>query len=96
MKFPIPLHRETKRQLVHVCVGMVLATLIYLKIFGPTIMVILLIAGFLLSFLAQRHRLPLISWLLDEMERPEKKVLPGGATLHYLAGCTLVDRKSVV
>src|SRR3989338_268993 len=86
----IPLHCETKRQLLYVLVGMVLATLIYLKIFGPTIMITLLVIGFFLSCLAQRRRLPLISWLLDEMERPEKKVLPGSAKLHYLAGCTLV------
>lgn len=82
--------RETKRQIMHIFSGMVLAALIYFKILDATRLFILLVLGLVLSLIVRHHRLPVISWMLDHMEREGNHILPGLSTLHYLAGCIIV------
>ena len=82
--------RETKRQLLHIAVGLVLVWLIHIEVLNPINMTVLLVIGFLLSLLQQKVNIPGITMLLKHMERPDKKILPGGSTLHYLAGATFV------
>ncbi len=81
---------ELKRQLMHIVVGLVTITLIYFEILSPISLLLLIIAGILLSFLCKRVRLPIISTFLDHVEREEqKKNFPGKGTIFFFIGVLL-------
>ncbi len=82
---------EFRRQLVHILVGLITVILIYFDLLSPWAIFLLIIAGLLLSFIAKRVDIPLISFFLDHLEREEqKKTFPGKGTIFFFIGVLLV------
>ncbi len=82
--------RELKRQLLHIMVGLVTVILLYYEILSSWALFLLIIAGVLLSFLVKRIRLPLISFFLDHVERPEQmRTFPGKGSIFFFIGVLL-------
>src|SRR3989344_7466096 len=83
---------ELKRQLMHLLVGIVTVLLLYLDILSPFSIFLLILIGFLLSFLVKRKiKVPVINWFLHNFERPEQMdTLPGKGTLFFFIGSLLV------
>ncbi|MBI2146717.1 hypothetical protein HYU22_05245 [Candidatus Woesearchaeota archaeon] len=83
---------ELKRQLLHILVGLVTVLLLYLDILSAFSIFLLILIGFLLSFLVKRKiRLPVLDWFLRNFERPEQlDTLPGKGTLFFFIGSLLV------
>ncbi len=83
---------ELKRQLMHILVGIVTVTLLYFDILSPWALFLMIIIGFLLSFLVKRNvKVPLIDWFLRHFERPDQmNNFPGKGTLFFFIGSLLV------
>lgn len=83
---------ELKRQLMHMLVGIVTVTLLYFDLLSPWALFLLIIIGFLLSFLVKRNvKVPLIDWFLHHFERPDQmNNFPGKGTLFFFIGSLLV------
>jgi len=81
---------EFRRQLFHVGIGLALVGLVYLEILTPFLLFLIIINGFLLSFLSKRIDLPLVSFFLDLVERPEqRRKFPGKGVLFMFIGSLL-------
>ncbi len=82
---------ELKRQAMHLLVGMVLVLLLYYNILSALALFLLIINGFLLSFICKHAQVPVISWFLNHFEREDKKnSFPGKGMLFLFIGSLLV------
>ena len=82
---------EIKRQLFHVFLGLIIMFLISYNLLTKTQLFIIIIIGFITSFVARKKKLPLIHWLLTEFERERLvKKFPGKGLIFFLIGCFLV------
>lgn len=81
---------EVNRQLVHILVGIVIVTLLYFDILDAMILFALAVAGFALSFLCKKHKVPVISKLLKMLDREKDlKSFPGRGLVFYVFGAFL-------
>lgn len=81
---------EFKRQLMHITVGLTTVALLYYEILSSWAIFLLIVVGLLLSFLAKRIHLPIISFFLDHVERPEQmKTFPGKGSIFFFIGVLL-------
>ncbi len=73
---------EIRRQAVHICLGLILNSLI---------LFIILIIGIIISILSRKFRIPVIYSFLKLFERKHTlKTFPGRGTISFLIGCLLV------
>ena len=81
---------ELKRQCMHIIVGLMTVTLIFYNFLSPFAILLLIIVGVMLSFLVKRVPIPIISFILDQVEREEqKKTFPGKGTIFFFIGVLL-------
>jgi len=81
---------EVKRAAFHVliCLSIILLSM-RVRIVWPLFFI--LIAGLIVSVASRKYRLPVISWFLENFEKPEyTKAFPGKGILFLVAGCLLV------
>jgi len=81
---------EVKRAAVHVliCLSIILLSL-KSRIVWPLFFI--LIAGLIVSVASRKYKIPVISWFLENFEKPEyAKTFPGKGVLFLIAGCLLV------
>jgi len=83
-------HAELGRKIVHMLIGIVALLLLINNIITPLIIFIILIIGTLCSLLSLKYRIPIISFFLDNFERPEEKTkLPGVGIILAVVGSLL-------
>ena len=78
---------EIRRQLFHVCLGLVLVSLLNHNLISSHDLFWILVAGILTSWISLRHRIPVVAWFLDKFER--KQVRPGKGAITYFIGAIL-------
>lgn len=82
---------EIKRKIMHVFIGLLLIVMIYFQILSNLALFLLIIAGFLLSFICKYAHLPFFSFMLKMFEREEQKSsFPGKGMLFLFIGALLV------
>ena len=79
---------ELKRQLFHLCLGVAIVFLLYLKILNPVILSIVFLTGFAIALLSLRTEIPVVSWFLKNFDRPGG--FPGKGPLMYVLGAIIV------
>ena len=83
-------NRELKRQLWHLIAGIFLIILIYFNILTTKILIGLVLFGCVILSICKSCRVPIISWLIDQIGRKkETKTLPGLGVLMFLLGCLI-------
>ena len=81
---------ELRRKIVHMLIGIASLLLLINNIITPLIIFIILIIGTLCSLLSLKYRIPIISFFLDNFERPEEKTkLPGKGIILAVVGSLL-------
>ena len=82
--------KEIKRQLFHLIAGIILLILLYFNLINFLVLVVLFIGGLLLSVISIKFNIPILSWILDHLDREhDRKRFPGKGALTYLFGCIL-------
>lgn len=83
---------ELRRQAFHLLLGLVTVTLFYYNVLiTPIFMFLVLVFGFILSYIAKSHKIPVISSLINFFERPDERTrFPGRGALFFTAGVLLV------
>jgi len=83
-------HQELGRKIVHMLIGIAALLLLINNIVTPLIIFIILIIGVLCSLLSLKFRIPILSFFLDNFERPEEKdKLPGRGIIFAVVGSLL-------
>ncbi len=83
-------HQELGRKIVHMLIGIAALLLLINNIVTPLIIFIILIMGVLCSLLSLKFRIPILSFFLDNFERPEEKdKLPGRGIIFAVVGSLL-------
>lgn len=83
-------HAELGRKITHMLIGIAALLLLINNIITPLIIFIILIIGTLCSLLSLKYRIPIISFFLDNFERPEEKTkLPGMGIILAVVGSLL-------
>ncbi|MBW2977989.1 SEC59/DGK1/VTE5 family protein [Candidatus Woesearchaeota archaeon] len=81
---------EIRRQLFHIFCGFGVVGLIYYDLINYLMIFIFIVAFFAVSLLSKKIKIPVISWLLTQFDRPiDIKRLPGKGALYYLLGVFL-------
>ena len=81
---------EIRRHIFHACLGIILIILIGQNVLRPWELFIILGAGFLISVISRKIRIPIIWQLLTTFERPEQlERFPGKGAVAYFAGALL-------
>lgn len=81
---------ELGRKIVHMLIGIVALLLLINNIITPLIIFIILIIGTLCSLLSLKFKIPILSFFLDNFERPEEKTkLPGVGIILAVVGSLL-------
>lgn len=80
--------RELGRQLIHILVGLITIFLIYTEILKPFTLFLIVIIGFLLSFVCKYSRIPIVSHFLDWFER-DNVSFPGKGMIFFFIGVLL-------
>jgi undecaprenyl-diphosphatase len=80
-------YREYRRQFFHILAGSGILLLLHLQYITVFLLGIILLMGVMLSILSSRKKIPLISHLLDKVDRIEK--FPGRGALTLLLGIML-------
>lgn len=81
---------ELGRKIIHMLIGIVALLLLINNIITPLIIFIILIIGTLCSLLSLKFKIPILSFFLDNFERPEeKKKLPGVGIILAVVGSLL-------
>jgi dolichol kinase len=82
---------EAKRKLTHLLFGIIIVVLLMLGYIGKMHIFVLVIAGIIVSFLFKKYNLPVVNWILDNIERDSDfKKFPGKGFIFYLIGVFLV------
>lgn len=82
--------REIGRQILHILVGAFTVYLIYLGIFDPLVLFLILVAGAIVSFLSTKTRVPVFGWFLERFEREKNlKTFPGMGMIFFIASALL-------
>src|SRR3989344_2552421 len=79
---------ELNRQLFHLLLGLGIVALLLYDVIDQQKIFFLVLAGFVLSYLSKRIKIPIIYELLNRFERKEDlKKLPGRGMIFYFIGC---------
>ncbi|MDD5086394.1 MAG: hypothetical protein PHV16_01450 [Candidatus Nanoarchaeia archaeon] len=82
---------EIRRQIFHICLGLIIVLLLKYNIINSLVLFIILIAGIIISILSKKYNIPVIQQFLDIFERKETiKKFPGRGTIAFFIGCLLV------
>ncbi len=80
---------EIKRQLLHIAIGTITLFFIVLGL-QPIYIFILVVLSSVLSVLSTRIDVPIVSWFLDNFERPKnRKQFPGKGFISFFVGILL-------
>jgi len=91
MKIKIDL--EIKRQIFHIYLGLMLMLLIHRNILNSFYILLIILFGAIISLISTKIDIPVISWFLDNFERPEyRKKFPGKGTIFFFIGVYIVTR----
>ncbi len=83
-------HQELGRKIVHMLIGIAALLLLINNIVTPLTIFIILIIGTFCSLLSLKFRIPILSFFLDNFERPEEKSkLPGIGIIFAVVGSLL-------
>ncbi len=78
---------ETKRNLLHLLVGVAFVTLFHFNVIDVWILLGIVLAGSVISILSRKRRVLLIRWFLDRFEREEDMAsIPGRGSLFFFIG----------
>ena len=81
---------EIKRQLMHIFSGILIVLLLYFDLINSLILFILVVVGFILSFLSKKIKIPVIYSFLKTFDREEDlKKFPGKGSIFYVLGAFL-------
>ena len=84
------MNRESERQILHICFGLLIIFLLLFEILNTRILFFVLIFGILLSILSLKFKIPIIYWFLDRFERKEQiKKFPGKGVIFFVFGSLL-------
>ena len=79
------------RQIIHAILGIMLSLLIYLELFPNIIIIPVILLGLALTFICLKTRVPVISWLLEKLERKQDlEKFPGKGVVNYFVGALFV------
>lgn len=82
---------ETRRQIFHLLLGVIIVVLYQLRILTINYLFILFILGLIISLISLKHKIPIIYWFLKNFERKQDlKKNPGKGTLTYIASSLIV------
>ena len=82
---------ELRRQIFHICFGLLIVVLINFNILDIFLLIIFIIIGVILSFLSRKFRIPLVHWFLSKFEREDVMAkFPGQGVITYLIGALIV------
>lgn len=83
---------ELRRQAFHLLLGLVAATLFFYNVLiTPMFLFMVLVIGFIISYIQKSFKLPIISSLVNFFERPDQRSkFPGRGALFFTAGVLLV------
>lgn len=81
---------EIKRKIFHVSLGAAIIILFYYNLIEADILLAVLVAGFLLSAISRKKKIPMVYWLLKNFERPEVlNKFPGKGIIFFVIGSLL-------
>lgn len=81
---------EFNRQLFHMLLGVILVFLLKYGFVNKNIILVLILAGIILSFLSRKIKIPIISSLLQKFERKKAmQKFPGKGVIFYFIGIYL-------
>jgi len=82
---------ENGRKLFHLTLGIFITALLYFDIIDVWIILPITLAGFLVSAIKRRKRMPITEWFLRRFEREENiATMPGKGALYFFVGLLLV------
>lgn len=82
---------EFRRQIFHICFGLLIVVLINFDVLDVFSLAIFIIIGIMLSLLSRQFRIPMIHWFLSKFEREHQLTrLPGRGVISYLIGALIV------
>lgn len=79
---------ELRRQVFHLCLGVVILILLLLNVLNVKILFVVFIIGLVIALLSLKCKIPFICWCLEKFER--KRAFPGKGALFFFLGCILV------
>src|SRR3989344_1204450 len=78
---------EISRQMFHLALGLVIVLLLMYGFIDKNLILILIIAGLILSIISRKTKIPVIYNLLEKFERKEEiEAFPGKGTIFYFIG----------
>ncbi len=78
------------RQIIHAVLGIVIACLIYFELFPNAVVIPIIILGFALSYVCLKTRIPVISFILEKLERKDElERFPGMGVVMYFLGALI-------
>jgi len=81
---------EVKRQLVHILLGISIVLLLRFDLINALILFIIVIIGFVLSFLSRKFHIPIIYEFLKTLDRKKDlEKIPGKGAIFYILGAFL-------
>lgn len=82
--------QELGRQIIHIIIGLITAFLVYVDLLSPLSIFLLIIVGFVVSFISRYVNIPPFSWFLKHFEREEMmKKFPGKGLIFFFIGVLL-------
>ncbi len=78
---------EFRRQLFHLCLGLVILSLLLLGIVDVIILIVVFLIGLVIALLSLKFKIPFVEWFLERFER--RGVFPGKGALFFFLGCIL-------
>ena len=82
---------EIGRQIIHLMVGIVTASLYYFELIDSLMIFVIIIFGGFLSIMSKKIDIPIIAYFLKNFEREEqKKRMPGKGMIFFFIGSLLV------
>lgn len=87
----VQIELETRRNLFHLILGLLLVAGLYYNLLDVWIMLAVVVVGFLLSTASRKRPVPLIHWFLQRFERREdvEGGIPGRGALFFFVGLLL-------
>ena len=83
--------KELERRLFHLCMGILIVSLIYFDILNAKIIGVIVLIGIVLSLISLKVKIPVVYWLLRRLDRSDDiKHFPGKGAVFYGIGVFLV------
>jgi dolichol kinase len=85
------MEKETKRQIFHLVLGLLIVLLIYVDLLTAKLIGIVILIGLILSFTTRRYKIPVIDWFLQTFEREKDiKHIPGKGVIFMFVGAFIM------